>query len=77
MPLIYEQTMIEKRDHVRIISAIHDVVYKVNEKEIYLPDIGKGLQLSLRDSDKPIGVLRLDTDEKFLEFFELIKKSKF
>jgi len=69
--------MIEKYDHVRILNAVHDVVYTVNEKEIFLPDIGKGLQLSLKENDKPIGVLCLDTDEKFLEFFELIKKSKF
>lgn len=69
--------MIEKYCNVRLSRAVVDIAFNVAEKEIFLPDISDGLQFSLNNNNKPVGVLRIDTDEKFLEFFNLIKKSKF
>jgi hypothetical protein len=75
--LMTDKKMIGKEVHTTIIKSTIDVVYGIKEKEIHMPDIGDGFQFSLSDNGQGVGVLRIDSDEKFNEFFELLKKSAF
>lgn len=69
--------MIGKEVYTKIIKSTIDVVYGIKGKEIHMPDVSDGFQFSLSDNGQGIGVLRIDSDEKFIEFFELLKKSNF
>ena len=69
--------MIEKEVNTRIIRSTIDITYGIKGKEIYMPNIEDGFQFSLSDNGQGVGVLRIDGDEKFIEFFELLKKSAF
>ncbi len=64
--------------HIRVLDSVVDATLTVMWREIYMPDVGKdGFQLSLIEKSRPIGILRIETDEQFNIFFDAIKNMSF
>lgn len=67
--------------NLRIQRECLDLYFKTQCKEIWMPNVstGNGFQFNLDtlpcdDRGKRIGILRIDSEEKFDEFFELLQK---